>query len=98
MIKKRSEMTEFDKAKYMRNVKSELEKNYGIPWEFYENKIQKFIDDAFDDEKFTKMSPDDQIDAAYARKEFGKNKPSIDDLLIWQGCFVAHTEYVEISD
>ena len=83
MIKKRSEMTELDKEKYIRNIKRELERNYGTPWEFYEKKVQEFIDNAFDDEKFCRMSPDDQIDAAYARKEFGKNKPSIIDLLIF---------------
>lgn len=98
MIKKRSELTEADKEKYIRNTRRELEQKSGLPWSFFEERIHEFLDNAFDDETFPKMTPDDQIDAAYARKEFGKNKPSINDYLIWQGCFVAKTEYVEIAD
>ena len=49
----------------------------------------------FDDERFVKMSPDDQIDAAFARKEFGKEKPSLVDFLLWSWKFVTHSDVVE---
>jgi len=60
-----------------------------------ERKNQDNIDATFDDERFVKMSPDDQIDAAFARKEFGKEKPSLVDFLLWSGKFVTHSDVVE---
>lgn len=74
-----------------------FENTYNIPWDDIEPKIHKFIDDAFDDVKFLKMSSDDQVEGAYCRKEF-KTKPSIEDYMIWSVRFVAHTEYVEVLD
>ena len=97
MIKRISELTETDKKKYFEKTKEEMSK-YGKPWEFYEEKMQEFLDAAFDDELFPKMSPNDQIDAAYIRKDFGKNKPSIIEYLLWQGKFVTHSDYVEVPD
>lgn len=49
----------------------------------------------FDDERFAKMSPDDQIDAAYARKESGKNKPELIDFILWSLKLVTYSNAVE---
>lgn len=97
MIKHYKELTIEDKKKVYIATKQIFEATYNIPWASIEPKIHKFIDDAFDDEKFPKMSSDDQVDAAYCRREF-KTKPSIEDYMIWSARFVAQTEYVEVSD
>ncbi len=44
------------------------------------------------------MDPDFAIDAAYARKEFGKKKPSLVDYMLWMGKFVTNSDEVEIPD
>ena len=95
MIKKISEMTDADKQKYLEGCKKALEKEQGIPWAVIEKRMLDDIDATFDDEKFARMDPDFAIDAAYARKEFGKNKPSLVDYMLWMGKFVTHSEYVE---
>ena len=74
MLKKISELTENDKHKFIEASKQSFEKTYKLPWSYIEYKTQEFIDNAFDDTKYPKMSPDDQIDAAYARKAFGKTR------------------------
>ena len=88
-------MTPADKAAFLESVKRSMLLEYGVKWEEMERKIQDNIDATFDDERFVKMSPDDQIDAAFARKEFGKEKPSLVDFLLWSGKFVTHSDVVE---
>lgn len=98
MIKRIQDLTAEEKKQFYERTKSEYEEKYGLSWELLERKMQREIDATFDDELFPKMSPDDQIDAAYARKEFGKNKPSLVDYMLWAGKFVTHSDYVEIPD
>ena len=88
-------MTPADKAAFLESVKRSMLINHGVKWEDMEAKIQDNIDATFDDERFVKMSPDDQIDAAFARKEFGKKKPELVDFLLWSGKFVTHSDVVE---
>lgn len=95
MRKRISDMTPADKAAFLESVKRSMLLEHGVKWEEMERKIQDNIDATFDDERFVKMSPDDQIDAAFARKEFGKEKPSLVDFLLWSGKFVTHSDVVE---
>lgn len=95
MRKKISEMTATDKADFLEKTKEALRREQGIPWEFMETKILEDIEQTFDDEKFAKMDPDFAIDAAYARKHFGKKKPELVDYLLWTSYFVTHSEYIE---
>ena len=88
-------MTPADKAAFLESVKRSMLLEHGVKWEEMEKKIQDNIDATFDDERFLKMDPDDQIDAAFARKEFGKNKPEIVDFMLWSAKFVTHSEEVE---
>ena len=60
--------------------------------------MQKFLDDAFDNKRFPTMSADDQIDAAYARKEFGKRKPSIAEYSAWVTKYSTHMEMFEVPE
>ena len=98
MIKSINSLTEQDKHKYYEAVKADFTSNYGLSWDVIERSMQDFIDRAFDDEKFCKMDPDDQIDASYCRKAFGTNMPDIADYLIWMAAFTTHSEYIEIPD
>ena len=95
MRKRISDMTPADKAAFLGSVKRSMLLEHGVKWEEMERKIQDNIDATFDDERFVKMSPDDQIDAAFARKEFGKEKPSLVDFLLWSGKFVTRSDVVE---
>ncbi len=88
-------MTAADKAAFLEKTKQDMEKNYGVPWEWMERKALEEIENTFDDQKFLKMDPDSQIDAAYARKEFGKKKPELVDYLLWMLKFTTHSEYAE---
>ena len=63
-----------------------------------EERAQHFLDQAFDDNLYPKMSPDDQIDAAYCRKAFNNRKPSMADYLIWTTVFVTKSDYIDIPD
>lgn len=98
MIKHIKSLTESDKRKFYEFAKDSFIRDYNMPWEVVEASMKRFIDYAFDDKLFVKMSPDDQIDASYCRKHFGNKKPSIYDFVIWQSAFVSHSEYVEIPD
>ena len=95
MRKRISEMTPADKASFLEGVKRSILIEHGVKWEDMEKKIQDEIDASFDDERFHQLDPDSQIDAAYARKEFGKNKPELVDYLLWSTKFVTHSEEVE---
>lgn len=95
MRKKISEMTAEDKANFLKCTKEAMLREQGIPWELIEHKIIEDIDNTFDDEKFVKMAPDFRIDAAYARKEFGDQKPELVDYILWTLKFVTHSEYVD---
>ncbi len=94
MRKKISEMTAADKAEFLEQTKLAMIREYGIPWEFMEEKIMEDIDNTFDDEKFAKMDPDFRIDAAFARKEFGNRKPDLEEYLRWSCKFVTKSAYV----
>ena len=98
MIKNIHKLTEADKRKFYEAAKAEYTRNYDVPWEFIEAGMQAFIDNAFDDKLFAKMSHDDQIDASHCRKAFGNKKPSIYDFMIWQTAFAAHSEYIDIPE
>lgn len=98
MIKNIHDLTESDKRKFYEAAKDRYKRTYDVPWEVIEAGMRTFIDSAFDDDLFVKMSPDDQIDASYCRKAFGNKKPSIYDFAVWQAAFVSHSEYVEIPD
>ena len=98
MIKSIHALTDQDKQKYYEAVKADFITNYGLSWDVIEQSMQEYIDRAFDDEKFSKMNPDEQIDASYCRKAFGANKPAIADYLIWMATFTTHSEYIEIPD
>lgn len=95
MRKKISEMTDIDKAMFLKQVKQLISEQYGIPWEYIEKKIRKNMEDTFDDEKFAKMDPDFRIDAAYARKEFGNKKPEFVDYMIWNLGFVTNSDSID---
>lgn len=96
MIKKISELTEADKVLFLEKTKQAMLEEYGIPWEFIEARFIEEIENTFDDEKFLKMDADARIDAAYARKEFGDQKPELVDYLLWQAKFVVKADYVEL--
>ncbi len=96
MIKKISELTAEDKAVFFEKTKQVFFKEHGIPWEFVEAKMIEEIENTFDDQKFVKMDPDAQIDAAYARKAFGNKKPELVDYMLWMTRFVTKSEYVEL--
>lgn len=98
MIKKIQDLTPEEKQRFLEATKREMERNYHTPWSEIEMRIQKKLDDTFDDEKYVKMSPDDQMNGAFLRQEFGKNEPSIVDYLLWAGKFVSHSDDVEIPD
>jgi len=97
MIKSIQDLTKEDKERYFDAIKKDIEK-MGTPWKVMEKRIQDDLDQMFDDEAFLKMDPDFQIDAVLCRKEFGKNKPSIIDYMLWSGKLVTGSEYVEIPD
>lgn len=42
------------------------------------------------------MNPEMAVDAAYARRHFGKQKPELVDYLIWMADFVTGSGYIEI--
>ena len=88
-------MTAADKASFLEATRSASEKNNGVPWKVMEAKLQEDIDATFDDEKFAKMDPDFAIDAAYARREFGKQKPELIDYMLWMLKFVTKSDIVE---
>ena len=95
MHKRISEMTAADKAEFLEKTKQATINEQGVPWEFMEAKILEDIENTFNDEKFVKMDPDFRIDAAYARKEFGDQKPELVDYLLWMLKFVTNSEYVD---
>lgn len=95
MKKRIADMTPADKASFLEATKRAMLLEQGIEWSTMEKKIQDTIDATFDDERFVKMAPDDQIDAAFARKEFGKNKPEMIDYMLWSLKFVTHSDVVE---
>lgn len=95
MVKKISEMTAADKEEFMEQTRQAMQREHGVPWEFIEEKIIEDLDNTFDDEKFVRMDPDFRIDAAYARKEFGDQKPELVDYLLWIAKFVTKSEYVD---
>lgn len=95
LIKQIKNLTEEDKRIFLEKTKQELVQT-GMPWEFYETKILADIDATFDDEKFSKMNPEMAVDAEYARRHFGKQKPELADYLIWMADFVTGSGYIEI--
>lgn len=95
MRKRISEMTPADKVSFLEATKRALLLEQGVPWEVIEPKIQADIDATFDDAQFVKMDPDFRIDAAYARKEFGNQKPSLVDYMLWTAKFVTHSDVIE---
>lgn len=98
MIKHMKDLTEQEKLAFYESVKKSYEEQYHIPWSVIKAMIQQEIDDAFDDAKFAKLPADQQNDAAYARKEFGRNKPSMTDYLLWSVRFATHSDTVELPD
>lgn len=98
MIKKIGELTEIDKQRFLLGAKREFENSYGIPWSVIEQQAQAFLDQVFDDSLYHKMSPDDQIDAAYCRKAFNNCRPSLVDYMIWTTAFATHSDYIEIPE
>ena len=98
MIKKRQDLTPAEKQRLFEATKADMEQNYHIPWPVMEQKIQSFLDQAFDEDACLQMSQDDQIDAYHVRKAFNRKKPSVVDYLIWAGTFVTKSEYVQIPD
>ena len=88
-------MSPADKASFLEATKRAMWLEHGVKWEDMEKKIQDEIDATFDDERFLQMDPDNQIDAAYARKAFGKNKPELIDYMLWSLKFVTHSDVVE---
>lgn len=90
-----SEMTAADKASFLEASKRATEVEQGIPWPLMEKRMLDEIDATFDDERFAKMDPDFAIDAAYARKEFGKQKPELVDYMLWMLKFVTKSDIVE---
>lgn len=95
MVKKISEMTAADKEEFMEQTRQAMQREHGVPWEYIEAKIIEDLENTFDDEKFVRMDPDFRIDAAYARKEFGDQKPELVDYLLWIAKFVTKSEYVD---
>ena len=98
MVKKISELTEQDKEKFLKNVKKSMALEQGIPWAMMEPMIQAELDAVFDENSCYKNDPAFAKDAELMRKEFGKNKPSIVDCMLWSGKYVTHSEYVDIGD
>ena len=98
MIKRIQELTEEERKRFYRATMAEIQRTGHISAAEVQQKIQRLIDQAFDDELFPKMSADDRIDASFCRKEFGDKKPDIIDYLLWSGKFVTHSDYVEIPD
>ena len=88
-------MTAKDKADFLKKVKMSMIKDHGVPWEVMEAKILEDIENTFDDTRFAKMNREFQVDAAYARREFGDKKPSLVDYLLWSVSFVTKSEYVD---
>ena len=90
-------MTEQDKLEFYEQAKKAFRKKYHLPWSIIEPKIRAEYEATFDDEKFLKLSPDSQIDTAYARRDFSnwrEKKPDFIDYFIWQGRFVAQNDYL----
>ena len=90
-----SEMTAADKASFLEAPKRATEVEQGVPWPLMEKRMLDEIEATFDDERFAKMDPDFAIDAAYARKEFGKQKPELVDYMLWMLKFVTKSDIVE---
>ena len=88
-------MTLSDKAAFLEQTKTAMEKEQGVSWSWMEQRIQADIDATFDDEQFDKMDADRRIDAAFCRKEFGDRKPEVVDYLLWSLKFVTHSDVVE---
>jgi len=88
-------MTAADKEEFMEQTRQAMQREHDVPWECIEAKIIEDLDNTFDDEKFVRMDPDFRIDAAYARKEFGDQKPELVDYLLWIAKFVTKSEYVD---
>ena len=88
-------MTPTDKASFLEATKRALFIEQGVSWEVIEPKIQAEIDAIFDDAQFVKMDPDSRIEAAYARKEFSNQKPSLVDYMLWTAKFVTHSDVIE---
>ena len=95
MKKKYYDMTLEDKKSFLDATIEALEREQGVKWEIAREKIQSDIDNAFDDDKFLKLDPDSQIDAAYARREFGNDKPDLVDYMLWMIRFVTKSDDVE---
>lgn len=93
MIKKISELTAEDKAEFLKKTKQAFIREQGIPWEIVEAKMIEELENTFDDEKFVKMNPDAQIDAAYARKAFGNKKPELVDYMLWMAWSILLCRY-----
>ena len=90
-IKRYDQMTADDKLEFYERTKKAFSKQYHLPWAVIEAKIRAEYEATFDDEKFLNLSPDSQIDAAYARRDFSnwkEKKPDFIDYLTWQGRFV----------
>ena len=98
MIKKISELTEQDKERFLEHVKKSMALEQGIPWDMMEPMIQSELDAVFDYYSCYRNDPAFAKDAELMRKEFGKNKPSIIDYMLWSTKFVTKSEYVEIED
>jgi len=95
LYKKISEMSDADKVDFLEHTKQAMVCEQGIPWKYIEKRMVEEIENIFDDEKYVKMDPDSRIDAAFARKEFGNQKPMLVDYMLWLVNFVTKSEYVE---
>lgn len=88
-------MSDTDKVEFMEHIKQAMIREQGVPWKYIEKRMVEEIENIFDDEKFLKMNPDFRVDAAFARKEFGDQKPTLVDYMLWMVRFVTKSEYVE---
>lgn len=88
-------MSDTDKVEFMEHIKQAMIREQGVPWKYIEKRMVEEIENIFDDEKFLKMDPDFRVDAAFARKEFGDQKPTLVDYMLWMVRFVTKSEYVE---
>ena len=99
MLKRMQDLTPEEKQRIYRETIRIFERDHkDISWSEIERRAQVFLDRAFDDKLFPQMSPDDQIDAAFCRKEFRKNKPSLVDYFIWTTKFVMHTDMIAVPN
>ena len=97
MIKKAADLTEREKEAFYRASMDEAVRKYGISRSVMRQKIEDDLNRSFHDASFVKMDSDAQIDAAFLRRAF-KEKPSVEDYVVWTATFVTHSDMIEIPD